>query len=712
MLRDLGTLRTEYTSDADNIAEEFYNPCLREAVSYDRITGFFSSTVFHLIQSGLEDFFMSQSGTMRILCSPRLSSTDADSLAYGYSARDNTELVAALSGELAQLLNSSRADTARLLAALVGSGRLDIRLARVTSTASVNNKRMFHDKVGIFQDTFGDIVGFRGSLNESYLGLSPEGNIESVDVWPSWEGGRDALRASHAVARFERLWEGVVPGVTVIGLPDEIQRELQRVAEDADLEALLRDLARGHSTRADSTGYSLGGIQLHNHQSQAIQAWEGKNRIGLLAHATGSGKTITGLYAIHSALRQGLTPLILVPSKLLLEQWAEQVRDLLGARVLLVGGGNNQWSRSSALRATIESGRRYVVIAVLNSASRPAFRAQLRPVVKNVFTVVDEAHRMGSPEFRTILDWLDTPWRLGLSATPERANDPEGTEAIFNYFGGVVHCYTLKHALDDGILAPYVYYPSWVGLTEDEQVRWDQLTVEIRRRYAISRAPGAKPDSGDQLRRKLIERARIAKGACNKVPKAADLVSQHYNPEAKQKWLIYCDNQSQMTQVRQALESRGVHSWEYHSQMAGDPEATLRLFDMSGGIIVAIKCLDEGVDIPSATHALILASSRNPREFIQRRGRILRRSPHKAVATLMDVLVLPESVDRGDPSWSLVVGELSRASEFAGWGIGQGAVSILEEKWLSMGLSLTQLDEIRPSGIEGDEDEEGGAADA
>ena len=139
--------------------------------------------------------------------------------------------------------------------------------------------------------------------------------------------------------------------------------------------------------------------------------------------------------------------------------------------------------------------------------------------------------------------------------------------------------------------------------------------------------------------------------------------------------------------------------------MAGDSEATLKLFEVSGGIIVAIKCLDEGVDIPSATHALILASSRNPREFIQRRGRVLRRAPKKTVATLMDVLVLPDVMDQDDPSWPLVVGELARALQFAEWGLGGSAVSQLEDKWVSMGLSLADLDEVLPAGVETDGDE-------
>jgi superfamily II DNA or RNA helicase len=709
MLRDLGSLPTEYTSDVDDIAQDFYNRCLEQACAYDRITGFFSSTVFYLTQPALASFITERAGSLRMLCSPRLSTFDAEGLLHGYEARDDAELATTLGDELAQLLASPAADTARLLAALVAVGRLDVRLARVSSSVSLANKRMFHDKVGLFTDAAGDVVGFRGSFNESYLGLSPEGNIESVDVWPSWEAGRDAQRVRNAVARFNRLWAGVVPGVTVISMPEDIRRELQRVAEDVDLKALLRDLADGRGGRPPADDMVVGGVILKKHQRRAVRKWQDSGHRGLLAHATGSGKTITGLYAAQLALQQGHVPLILVPSQLLLEQWAAQVRELLGARVMLAGGGHDRWNRGGVLRAAVESARPdrpYAVIAVLNSAVSPGFRAQLRPVSNHLLVIADEAHRLGSPEFRTILEWLDAPWRLGLSATPERANDPVGTGAIFDFFGGIIDRYSLKDALDDGVLAPYVYYPDWVSLTQDEQQRWDHLTAEIRRRYAIAQAPGAKAHTQDQLLHKLIERARIAKGAANKIPKAAELVAAHYRPDKGQKWLIYCDNQIQLALVRDALEARGIRSWEYHSQMPGNPEATLQLFDVSGGIVVAIKCLDEGVDIPSATHALILASSRNPREFIQRRGRVLRRSPAKTVATLLDVLVLPDSMDQADPSWPLVVGELARALQFAGWAIGQGAVSGLEAKWVSMGLPLAALDEVRPAGVEGDNDDE------
>src|SRR5690606_22897246 len=160
----------------------------REASSYDRITGFFSSTVFHLVQPALGVFITRNNGHMRLLCSPRLSDSDADNLLYGYAARKDVELVGALRAELTDLMASPHAATARLLAALVAAERLDVKLARVAASVSLSDKRMFHDKVGLFTDIAGDAVGFRGSMNESYLGLSPEGNIESVDVWPSWEG--------------------------------------------------------------------------------------------------------------------------------------------------------------------------------------------------------------------------------------------------------------------------------------------------------------------------------------------------------------------------------------------------------------------------------------------------------------------------------------------------------------------------------------------
>lgn len=705
MLKAVGELKTEYSSETDDIARDFYAPCFQRATHYDRITGFFSSTVFHLLHGSLDTFFQTNGGKMRILCSPRLSSNDAEGLLYGYAARDDTELANLLSDELRNHLASPAADGAKLFAALVASGHLDLRLAKVSSHAASNSKSMFHDKVGVFQDSDGDSVGFRGSLNETYLGLSKHGNVESIDVWPSWTGGRDAERAEKAVERFEDLWDGKTPGVSVVALPDDIRRELEVVASNVNLEALLRDDAASKANHSSQP--SVGGITLREHQSEAFRAWQANGHRGIFAHATGSGKSVSGLYCAHQAISAGLIPIILVPSKLLLEQWATHVREVLGAKAIKVGAGHDEWRRSSIIRAAMEThepNRPYVIIAVLNSASTPAFRAQVERGVANAFILIDESHRAGSLQYRGLLEWLKAPQRLGLSATPTRANDPEGTAALSDFFGGTVHQYTLKDALNDGVLAQYVYHPQWVSLTEEEQERWDVLTTEIRRRTAMDRSVDAAAPLSEQLKMKLIERARIAKSASRKVPAAIRTVVENYKPDERQKWLIYCDNQRQVEELRVGLSSNGLTAWAYHSAMAGDPVNTLRMFDSEGGIIISIRCLDEGVDIPSATHALVIASSRNEREFIQRRGRILRKAPNKTIATLADILVLPDEVQRTDSSWSLVVGELARASQFAAWGLNTDSVSKIEAKIIDMGISLDALSELTASGYEEDEE--------
>jgi hypothetical protein len=215
-LRGENPFQTEYSSDESDIAAEFINPCLRASNRYDRITGFFASSVYLLMFPALDEFILSNEGHIRVLTSPRMSSGDAEQIEYGYHTRANLSLHDQLISELHDLLASDElAEPARLLAVLIASGRLDLRVAEVAKSADGAMKRMFHDKVGLFRDRIGDGVGFRGSMNETFLGLSPSGNIESVDVWPSWIDGRDAVRFENARKRFEAIWNGQAHGVTV-----------------------------------------------------------------------------------------------------------------------------------------------------------------------------------------------------------------------------------------------------------------------------------------------------------------------------------------------------------------------------------------------------------------------------------------------------------------------------------------------------------------
>jgi superfamily II DNA or RNA helicase len=311
---------------------------------------------------------------------------------------------------------------------------------------------------------------------------------------------------------------------------------------------------------------------------------------------------------------------------------------------------------------TQAEGEPRLVIATMQTACSEQFK---RGVISgpHLLVVADEVHRTGAAGMQRCLP-ADAGARLGLSATPERAGDSDGTGRIFDYFGDLLQpAFTLRDAIRARRLTPYVYYPQAVSLTADEEEEWVEQTTRIRRVYAQNASAIQRGESHVGLQLMLINRARIAKQAAHKTLTATRIVTE--NVEPGQHWLVYCDDQKQLGTIRQALLQAGVDALEYHSSMVGDRSATLDRYRRQGGVLVSIRCLDEGVDIPEITHAVIVASSRNPREFIQRRGRVLRRSSGKTEAFVYDLLVLPESADGDNELDGLVLGELARAFQFA-----------------------------------------------
>ena len=223
--------------------------------------------------------------------------------------------------------------------------------------------------------------------------------------------------------------------------------------------------------------------------------------------------------------------------------------------------------------------------------------------------------------------------------------------------------YTLADAVRDGVLTRYFYRPHTVALTDHEAADWHRLARQIAQLRAQL---GDGADDDTHLERLLFDRARIVKKAAGKVGLTVRVVTEVYRDG--QRWIVYCDDQSQLGEVVDVLAAAGHTAMPYHSAMEGDRAETLLWLERHGGIVVAIKCLDEGVDIPSVTHALILASSKNPREFVQRRGRVLRRAPGKALAFVHDAIVVPPRSDEPTKTHGpdpITAGELARAIEFA-----------------------------------------------
>jgi superfamily II DNA or RNA helicase len=661
------SFRTVYHKGRDDIANDFYLPAMRLATEYDRAVGYFRSAAFIIAWPALRDF-VARGGHIRVLCSHVLAAEDIEALDAGYAARVEKRIAAHLRDEVTSLLeDDAMSKPTRILAALVATEVLEFKIAILHPLPGAPIFRIFHDKLGIFRDAEGAVLIFKGSMNETWSGLAADGNLESVDVACSWLGGRDEERVAEETAYFGELWANNYPGLDVRPFP-ETARDALVTAADADWERTVEDLLsqeRFHEgTSADQTA-DYKGRTLKPHQAAGLAAWRANERRGILAFVTGAGKTFTAIEAVREALTTyHEIPIVVVPNKTLFTQWKDEisaVADSLGARLLRVGAGYDGW-RDVLRDWTAAGGEARLVLATLQTARTEAFRTALS-CGSHLFLVADEVHQLGSPANRMLLDETLFGPRLGLSATPERAGDMTGTAHILDYFGGVLEPrYSLRDAVRDGVLTRYFYRPHAVALAEDEAAEWHRLA----RRIAQLRASLDSSDEADsRIEQLLFARARIVKKASAKIDLAVDVLRESY--EQGQRWIIYCDDQDQLREIVTALGAAGHIAMPFHSAMEGDRNETLRWLDRYGGVVAAIKCLDEGVDIPSVTHALILASSKNPREFIQRRGRVLRRSPGKVLAFVHDAIVVPPQrtvPSDGEPD-PITAGELARAIEFA-----------------------------------------------
>jgi superfamily II DNA or RNA helicase len=442
-----------------------------------------------------------------------------------------------------------------------------------------------------------------------------------------------------------------------------------------------------------------------SHQLTAIQSWEDYGHRGIFEHATGSGKTFTALLAIKKHVALGNPVLILVPSRLLLDQWAGEVsQEVSDAIVLLAGSGNNRWRKNGKLKdftcQNLNLGKR-IVISTMQTASMDEFLAAVSGG-DHLMVVADEVHQIGSRKNSKAMQ-IKSGSRLGLSATPKRYGDLEGTQNILDYFGPIIQPpFTLQDAIKAKRLVEYEYFPHPIHLSAQESKQWHDLskkiTLEIVKQKAD--AQGNRPMS-DRVKMLLIQRSRVAKKAAEKVTLIGSIISREYRPG--ERWLVYCEDSTQLGEVMAELKKFKLDPIEYFTDMAGDQYATLSYFKTFGGILVSIKCLDEGIDIPTITHAFILASSQNPRQFIQRRGRVLRKAANKYIAVIHDAIVIPNSLEDEPEQLAILKSELLRAMEFSKSAINRDSGANLRAMALDLGLDpdLTVED-----GIEDESEEE------
>lgn len=687
---DLSTLdlRTEYRSGKEDPVSLFYKPCLLESSSYKRAVGYFKSSVYLVIGPSILEF-AKNGGKIRLICSPELSQQDVDGIAAGY--RDRRDVVQArLIDDIDKLLaEHTTAYQTRVLASLIAFGALDIKVAVPSESRGI-----YHEKIGIFSDGLGNRVSFKGSANETWSGWHRDGNFESIEVFCSARGGRESERVTKHEEHFDELWSERDKVIDVFAFPDKALTKLTNSAL-GDIMSVLP---------APETVHEVFKRAPLPHQTDALLAWKKNGCRGILEHATGSGKTFTAIIALKEHSAAGKPSIVLVPSQLLLEQWAEELNaEIPGAAILVAGGGHSGWRRPERLQGMTAPDRSFggrITLAMMKTAASDTFRAGIIES-SDLMVVADEVHQTGST-FNSKFYAINAGPRLGLSATPTRYGDPEGTLKMLEYFNGIVPPpFTLADAIAHGRLVQYEYFPHALNLTASEADEWKKISLEIRTEMARQKEDdkGHKALS-ERAKMLLIKRSRIAKKAAKKVEIAREVVKKHY--VEGEHWLIYCEDSNQLAAVRDALKDDGYSPIEYHSGMVADRHSTLDWFKTFGGLLVSIRCLDEGVDIPAISHALILASSQNPRQFIQRRGRVLRKSDGKHFAVIHDAIVLPVSLETEPDQTSLLKAEMLRSIEFASHAVNKMGAAELRDIATKLGF---EPDVMIYSGIE-EEDEE------
>ena len=695
-LRDI-ELKQEYRSLLDNVVQDFYIPLLRNATLYQRAVGFFSSSSLVEISKGIAAM-AEAGGKIQLVASPYLSDEDIAAIKKGYADRDKIiegALIASLSDDHVDYYSMERLN---LLANLIADGILDIRIAYTEDAKGIG---MYHEKMGIIADAEGNKVAFSGSMNESATAMLV--NYETIDVFRSWGDESEQDRVALKQNAFYSIWNDTEPNIHVLEFPkvtEALIEKYRRKAPNFNLDHQQYSGLRRRGGRRAGETHSVGArvppdIIFHDYQEQAIASWVGENYRGIYDMATGTGKTFTGLGSIAKIsedLDDELAVIIVCPYQHLVEQWVEDiVRFNIKPIIGYSASAQKDWKKrlSNAVRdQKLRRDKRFFCFATTNATFASDYvQEQIGKIKMPILLVVDEAHNFGAPTYARCLDDRFT-YRLALSATLERHRDDEGTALLYNFFGKKCIEYPLSRAIEEDKLTRYKYFPVIVHLNNDELIGYEQLSYEMSKCLIKDKKGNFKLNKRGEIL--ALKRARIVAGASEKLTALREQILPYVH---ENNLLVYCGATNVLDEkadrsstdegdVRQIVAVTNILGNEMGmavSKFTADEDMETRAliidqFQKKGKLqaIVAIKCLDEGVNIPGIRTAFILASTTNPKEYIQRRGRVLRKAPGKEFAEIYDFVTLPRPLDsvsamtedQAKRDMALVRNELARIKEF------------------------------------------------
>jgi len=694
-----------YKTGTINEPFEFYLDCLLNSNKLDLLLGYFSSSAINVLSLGFASFLY-RGGKVRLVINDILSSKDKSIIQRGENGEIDPSLIDISNFEqLKNTLDEYNQHFFDCLSWLISKQKLQFTIVR-----PINSGGMSHYKSGLFYDDKTEIA-FKATCNFTASGLLS--NLEQLDVFDAKDGETAQKKIKSEKEYFEKLFYKKAEFADY--LPSEkIQEVIQSGNTDKSLEELLiqerrlLDLKRKASSKINEQQYNRVEEEIvryiasprfpfddgpRDYQVEAYENWVKNDYHGIFAMATGTGKTITSLNCLLEEYKKDpnsiYQALILVPTITLVEQWDEEAKQFNFKRRITISSKVKWENRFATILATAKRvPTSFIVICTYASFTRDRFKKYLTKLPKSTIFIADEAHNIGSSTVLKTIKKVDVNKKIGLSATPKRVYDPEGTSAMESFFHDsepYTYSYSMDRAITNGVLCKYDYFPHLVQLTTEELEEYISITQRISKLYAYKDSTNKE---NDILERLLLKRKRIIHKASNKLGVAVKILKDRFKKEGTLKYsFVYVpegkNEDITETGIEDEEEAKIINQYTMaigriddsifvNKFVSGMPNRDNILEQFKNGdihVIASMKCLDEGVDIPRAEHAIFCSSTGNPRQFIQRRGRILRKHPNKYSATIHDLVVIPEIETEDEETFEtekrLVKKELERVMYFA-----------------------------------------------
>lgn len=682
-----------YQVPEDDLVGEVLIPAMAAADEARIGAGFFSSHCFAQIAPGLADFLSFPSRRLGLLISPEIDEADREALERGTKSPDEVarEIEERLFSDAVVSASALVQHTLDCLAYLVAAHRLTIRFALMA-------RGQYHKKKWLLRGGT-DWLAVHGSSNATARGLLVNGEQMTVDR-PWIDGPAAEARVTKLVGSWERDWNNESPHLLAIEISDGLRvigkrgtkqsvptiNDFWKAWQTDHMRGLEPVLPPGVVTQPPQLLRIPEGVVwktgVYKHQNVAIQTFLDTGSHGVLAIATGGGKTQTSLITAATEQDRHMGPMlvvVIVPTAPLIRQWVDVIRRFgiePAVPSTLAVPKRRVWLEE--LKASLATESPYTTVVLCTHqlfVGDEALRETIDGLSPQVLTMLigDEVHNLGAPTFlRLAPQRFDV--RLGLSATPSRQYDQTGSAQLFDYFGPPIYEFTLADAIEAGCLTPYHYHLHEVQMTPDEFAAYTDLSQQLRRKGFMRQDDGSVDGLDDHIEHLLRKRRAVLEQVSGKLTVLEELLIETGTRNLA-RTLIYASAKQQalggtrqLEQVNALLRRLGVRFHEFTSTETGRSGSERYLEAFKHGdyqALTAMKVLDEGIDLPETNTAYILASSTVRREWIQRRGRILRRADGKSHAELHDFIVLPPNDETGEGS-GVLLGELARAREFAG----------------------------------------------